>query len=192
MEKNVLMVPTYYGAAQVAPNFFPDNEEYDEPRVPVLIHDAEGVRLVLGARELQDLNKPDIQIERRPNGWAVFLRPVSSGDTGVYVFFLDDGRTFLVPDGHSSEQIEVLEDCEDVPMIDDPPLPPNRFLHCPELSAAWVQAQKALQGESNDDEHDALRALVNALENVDLFVGDSAPYIDATSHIVVPQNKDAK
>jgi hypothetical protein len=174
-ETLVLMVPTYYGAAQVNTESFPDKEEYDEPRVPVVVQDAEGVRVILGTSDFNDMNKPDIQIERRPNGWAIFLQPVGGGDSSGLVYFLDDGRSFLVPET-GSERIEVLDRCQEVPMIDDPP-----------IAAAWAQAQKALRGDSNDDEHDALLALIEALDNVEVGLHESAPSADATPHVVVQQ-----
>jgi hypothetical protein len=188
MEELMMMVPTYYGAAQVNPESFPDKEEFDEPRVPVLVRDADGVRVVLGSHDYNDAEKPDIQIERRPNGWAIFLHPVGGGDPSGLVYFLDDGRSFLVPDGLVSEQIEVLESVEQVPMIDDPPptqAAQNRFASCPKLSAALVQAQKALRGDSNDAEHDALLALIEALESVEVGLHESAPSADSTPHVVV-------
>src|SRR5262245_24362830 len=139
MEQLVLMVPTYYGATYGDPELFTDKEEFDEPHVPVLVRQAAGVRVVLGTNDFEDLEKPDIQIERRPNGWAIFLHPVGGGDPTGLVYFLDDGRSFLVPEGLVSEQIKVLGRDDRVPMIDDPPLArvrPNRFPSCPNLSAA--------------------------------------------------------
>lgn len=189
MQELMLTVPTYYGAAQANPKWYPDMEEFDEPSVPVLIREAEGVRIVLGTTNWQDFKRPDVQIERRPNGWAIFLRP-DGGDANAIVYFLDDGRSFLLPDGMASNGIEVLSRDDEVRMIDEPPLTQaaqNRFGRCPELSAAWIQAQVALRGDSNDGEHDALLALVQALESVELAPHESTPSADAASHIVVPQ-----
>ena len=38
-----------------------------------------------------------VQVERRPNGWAIFLHPIGGGDPSGYVYFLDDGRSFVLP-----------------------------------------------------------------------------------------------
>lgn len=190
MEKLVLTVPTYYGAAQVNPKSFPDKEEFDEPRVPVLVRDADGVRVVLGTNNSQDVERPDVQIERRPNGWAIVLHPIGGGDACGFVYFLDDGRSFLVPE-HGPEQIRVLNDIDQVPGVDAPPIDQNRFPGCPQLSAAWVQAQTALRGDSNDDEHDALLALVEVLKNIELNLHEGASIADGTPHIVVPQTENA-
>lgn len=89
--------------------------------MPVLIYREAGVRIVLGTHDDGQLDKPDIQIERRPNGWAIFLHPIGGGDPSGIVFFLDDGRSFLTPDGLSSGRIAVLDHDEKVPVLDDPP-----------------------------------------------------------------------
>jgi len=168
MEELTLMVPTYYGAANCETERFPAKEEFDQPNVPILICEAEGVRVVLGSHAFQDLTKPDVQIERRPNGWAIFLHPVPGGDASGLVYFLDDGRSFLVPDGLGSQGIVILDREEKVPMIDDPPPPeatPMFNAGLPgALAKALAQANFALAGDSNDDEHAALLALVEALE----------------------------
>src|SRR3989442_10209151 len=90
-----LSVPTYYGAVHGKQNIL-GSPDFDAPNVPVLIHEAEGVRIVLGTHDFNDLEKPDIQIERRPKGWAIFLHPVGGGDASGYVYFLDDGQSFLL------------------------------------------------------------------------------------------------
>lgn len=170
MDELLLMVPTFYGATYGDRDRFTDKEEFDSPYVPMLVRPAEVVRVVLGSRDFEDTDKPDIRIERRPNGWAIFLHPVCGGDPCGRVYFLDDGRSFLVPDGPASGRIKVLGRGEEVPRIDDPPTVTatrSRILDSPELSAAWIQAQMALRGDSNDAEHDALLALVEALENVE-------------------------
>jgi hypothetical protein len=117
-----LVVPTYnyqlYGE-QVDRYELP---EFGEPHVPVLIHEAEGVRIVLGTHDYNDYSKPDIQIERRPNGWAIFLHPEGGGDPSGVVYFLDDGRSFVTPENDlgSSNNIQFLECGEPVPDIDGP------------------------------------------------------------------------
>ena len=203
MEGLKLVVPTYYGNTGGKPEFAA-KDEFDEPSVPVLIREADGVRLVLGTHDFEDLEKPEIQIERRPNGWLIFLNPIPGGDTTGLVYFLDDGRSFLVPDGIFSERIQVLDRVEEVPGIDDLPnsevlpdpsivagavassleesaprimvvAPPNDAVAVTEVNvtfrnrvrAAIAQAELALASDSNDDEHDALLALVEALDGIE-------------------------
>jgi hypothetical protein len=92
--------------------------DFGSPYVPVLIREVAGVRIVLGTHDCEDPDKPDVQIERRPNGWAIFLHP-SAGDPCGYVYFLDHGRSFLVPEwSHST--IKVLAPHGDVPELDQP------------------------------------------------------------------------
>ena len=111
-----LLVPTYFGHRNCVLGV-EENEEFDNPHVPVLVRPAEGVRIVLGTRDYEDYHAPDIQIERRPKGWAIFLHP-SGGDPSGYVYFLDDGRSFLVRE-LGSDAIEVIDDFEVVPELDD-------------------------------------------------------------------------
>ncbi len=86
-----LKVPTYNA------NYFPreveegTKQEFGKPLVPVVIHSADGVRVVLGTHRYMDCDKPDIMIERQPNGWVIFLHSVGGGDPCGYVYFLDDG-----------------------------------------------------------------------------------------------------
>jgi hypothetical protein len=118
MEQLKLLVPTYYA------NLFPaevaarERPEFGEPNVPVIIRQAEGVRIVLGTHNYDDTDKPDVQIERQPNGWMIFLDPVA-GDPSGYVYFLDDGRSFLVPETPfgSTIPIKVLNTFQHVPMV---------------------------------------------------------------------------
>jgi hypothetical protein len=185
-----LLVPTYYGDTEDKP-VFASKKEFDQPNVPVLICEGEGIRLVLGSHDDLDCNKPDIQIERRPSGWAIFLHPDPCGDASGFVYFLDDGRSFLVPE-YGSGQIRVLNDIDQVPGIDAPPIDQNRFPGSPKLSAAWVQAQTAIRGrDANDGDRGALLALVEALENVGLSLGESTAKADAIPHVVVPQTENA-
>jgi hypothetical protein len=173
MEQFEMLVPTYYGMMHAKADPHQDNEDFGDPIVPVLIRHAEGVRVVLGTHDFEDMEKPDIQIERRPQGWAIFLHPVGGGDATGFVYFLDDGRSYLVPDGLASETIHIVEFTEQVPLIDDRPVEqsdPEPLIVANEptkpmsrLEQALVQAEAALAGDSNDDEHDALLALVEAL-----------------------------
>jgi hypothetical protein len=77
----------------------------------VLIREADGVRIVLGTHDYEDYEKPDIYIERRPNGWAIFLHPLGGSDPSGFVYFLDDGRSFLAKEFGlgPTPAIEVLE-----------------------------------------------------------------------------------
>lgn len=113
-----LVVPTYFGSVEQSI----DKEEYDAPHVPVLIHEAGGVRVVLGTHDYNDMEKPDIQIERRPNGWAIFLHPEGGGDPSGYVYFLDDGRSFVLPeDSYSTTPpIEMIQTSDEIREIDNP------------------------------------------------------------------------
>ena len=90
--------------------------EYGPPYLPVLIRESEGVRLILGTYVANDLTKPDILIERQPNGWMIFLHPLPGSDPSGYIYFLDDGRSFLVPENGlgPTKPIEVLAHDEEV------------------------------------------------------------------------------
>lgn len=88
-------VPTYYGSG---PGAFSDKPEFGSPEVPLLVRPADGLRIVLGSHDYFDATAPDIQIERRANGWAIFLHPVGGGDPSGHIYFLDDGRSFVTPE----------------------------------------------------------------------------------------------
>jgi hypothetical protein len=114
-----LSVPTYYGSARFQDGVEAALEEFDAPEVPVLIHQDAGIRIVLGTHDYEDLDKPDIQIERRPKGWAIFLHPVGGDDPSGYIYFLDNGRSFLLRDWLNwSGSIDVLAKGEAPPEID--------------------------------------------------------------------------
>ena len=98
MQECRLTVPTYNA------DLFPietENHhmpEFGPPNVPVLIHQADGIRIVLGTYDREDLDRPDIQIERQPNGWVIFLHPIGGSDPSGYVYLRDDGRSFVLPE----------------------------------------------------------------------------------------------
>lgn len=94
--------------------------EFGDPYVPLVIRRADGVRIVLGTHDYFDSSKPDIQIERRPHGWVIFLHPVGAGDPSGHIYFLDDGNSFLVPerDLGTTPPIKALQWDETVPEID--------------------------------------------------------------------------
>jgi hypothetical protein len=108
-EKLKISVPTYNGKWLGMPNCkLPD---FEDSRVPVLVCPDDGVRMVLGTHDENDRSKPDIQIERRRNGWMIFLHPLGGCDPSGYVFFLDDGRSFVVEQnsGGSTDAIKLLD-----------------------------------------------------------------------------------
>lgn len=99
----VVRVPTYYGARKLMNPEVPLTskyqggvDEFDKPKIPIAIHEAEGLKLVLGTNDTQSLEHPTVQIERRPNGWAIFLQPLPDGDLCGTVYFHDDGRSWFV------------------------------------------------------------------------------------------------
>lgn len=107
-------VPTYYCDAGAVDYLGRQRREFDDPRVPVIVRDADGVRIVLGSNDYWNANAPDVQIERRPNGWAIFLHPMGGGDPAGYLYFLDDGRSFLVPEKPTSSTPPTIQlDYED-------------------------------------------------------------------------------
>lgn len=117
MQSLKLKVPTYNA------NLFPDQVnrrellEFGEPFTSVLIQESDGVRIVLGSFEFEDLSKPDVQIERQPNGWAIFLHPVGESDPCGVVYFRDDGQSFLLKECSygPTPPIEILEPGGNVP-----------------------------------------------------------------------------
>lgn len=111
-------VPTFYGHAY--PGAVRDGlvPEFGPPLVPILVQRVDGLRLVLGSCDAFD-QAPDVQIERRPNGWAMFLHPASSGDPSGYVYFIDDGHSFVVPDsGVATPAIQIRQSEEVLAVVD--------------------------------------------------------------------------
>jgi hypothetical protein len=120
MEELRLMVPTYVGNLPAEQRGASDDPDFSDPHIPVVVRDAAGIRIVLGSHDYDALNMPDVQIERRPNGWAIFLHPLGGSDASAYVYFLDDGRSFLVPEDAASPTIKVIDHLEDIPELDMP------------------------------------------------------------------------
>lgn len=106
-------VPTYYGSSNRP------EPEFGDPYVPVVVRPAEGLRVVLGSHDYWHQDSPDIQVERRPNGWAIFLHPVGAGDLCGCVYYLDDGRSFLLPEREfATPTISVLSPDDELREID--------------------------------------------------------------------------
>lgn len=102
-ERLLLTVPTYVGHQDRSPAL-----DYAEPNVPMVAVDDLGLRIVLGTHNPDEL-LADVQIERRPNGWAIFLHPLGGSDPCAHVYFHDDGRSWLLKEqvGPTPELIEV-------------------------------------------------------------------------------------
>lgn len=131
----LLRVPTFYGNVNGENPERAIHDDFDQPFIPVLVREADGVRVVLGSHCSDDLDVPDILIERRPRGWTIFLHPVGSSDPSGYVFFNDDGSSFALPEGEWS------------------PTPPIRMLprHTP---IAAIDHLKRDDDDDDDDESD--------------------------------------
>lgn len=117
MDELTLLVPTYNGYA------YPDEtEEFGDPYVPVHVYREDGVRIVLGSDDRENIDAPDINIERRPHGWAIFLHPLGGSDASGYAYFLDDGRSFLVKELGlgPTPVIEIVDSHSDIPGLDAP------------------------------------------------------------------------
>lgn len=90
-----------------------EKPEFGEPMARLVIRPAAGLRVVLGTYDFNDQDKPDIQIERQPNGWVIFLHPLGGGDPSGLICFHDDGRSFLVKEySYGTPAIEIFEPCE--------------------------------------------------------------------------------
>jgi hypothetical protein len=92
-----LLVPTYHAGLTPAEAGC-RTSDFGPPHVAVLIDEAEGVRIVLGSHDPRADDCPDIQVERHPNGWMIFLHPVGGSDSAGHVYFHDDGRSFVQPE----------------------------------------------------------------------------------------------
>jgi hypothetical protein len=104
-----LKIPTYLGHQKAVDESRAPLGDFTRPNTPVLIVPADGIRVVLGTHDYNDTSKPDIQVERRPHGWAIFVHP-DAGDPVACLYMLDDGRTFLVPEDYISNPIQIVDD----------------------------------------------------------------------------------
>jgi len=98
-------VPTYYRPQKRADGKL-KSEGFATPCVPIVVHEECGVRIALGACDWRQRNTPDIQIERRPNGWAIFVR-TGDIDPCALLFILDDARTVCVPQRYAFDPLEI-------------------------------------------------------------------------------------
>ncbi len=121
----VFQAPTYYGARHAARGT--KGEDFGAPVLPIAVYHAEGVRVVLGEADPRQPDAPDLYVERRPCGWAVFVFPVGGGDPCGVFYMHDDGRSWFthespeaVRDG--TPRLEVTAQAP--PEIDEPPPPP--------------------------------------------------------------------
>jgi hypothetical protein len=91
-----MFVPTHHGDTEEA--LAAHLAEFDDPNVPVLVEQSSWLRIVLGSHDLSNQGAPGLRIERRKKGWMIVLLPKGGGDPSGCVFFMDDGRSFLVPE----------------------------------------------------------------------------------------------
>ena len=91
----VLLVPTYNGTTYPADVASGAKPEYTAPENPMTLAYDNGLRVVLGAVEASDMTKPDIQIERQPGRWVIFIHPEPGGDPVGYLHIYDNGRSVL-------------------------------------------------------------------------------------------------
>ncbi len=111
-----LRLPTYNGTLFHEEVFNEEMAEYGAPRVPVSISYDLGLRVILGASDEKEIDrKPDLLIEKHPNGWAIFIHPAGS-DPSCAIYLLPGARTVIVPELDSS--LEVTAPLADVPEID--------------------------------------------------------------------------
>lgn len=83
-----------------------------EPRVPVLVTSSgDSLRICLGVRDVEDLDGPDLFIERDSRGWRVFCHPNGGDDPVAVLDFRDDGRIFF--ERTAGSDIRVLEPGEE-------------------------------------------------------------------------------
>lgn len=121
MKEARFWAPTYYGTQNEMAGADTVRPEFGEPDVPLLVRTAAGLRILLGSHDYYG-PAPDIQIERRPHGWAIFLHPVGLSDASGCVCFLDDGRSYLVPELEigPTPAIRCIESFDELPELDRP------------------------------------------------------------------------
>ena len=122
MRSMCIKVPTYNASLfgdEAAKGIVP---EFGAPEIPVLVREADGLQIVLGSHDFRDCTKPDVQIERQPNGWVIFLHHCGGSDPAGYVYFYDDGRCVLLKERPYDKELEiqVLEPGSPVPYFHEP------------------------------------------------------------------------
>jgi hypothetical protein len=111
-----MRIPTFLGAVNVHNGAPPDTPEFGRPYAELSYYRQCGMRIVMQTPGKPAEEQPDIHIERRPCGWAIFLHPQGETDASGYVYFLDDGRSFIVPSG--PDAIATRSTIEGVPEVD--------------------------------------------------------------------------
>lgn len=162
------LIPTYYGgcaALEALPSSVP---EFGEPMSSICASEADGLRIILGAKSYEEIDKPDIKIERRPRGWAIVLHPLGGGDPSGVVFFLDDGRSFLQRELMSgvTPLIQDINDIESVSELDELDHRPDGasdddFLNG--LSSTLSQLCAAIEKVSVEAHRDELKVILKRL-----------------------------
>lgn len=104
--------PTYYG--DTAEHDAGKAPEWGTPLKPVVITPESGLRIVLGTHEVEAQESPDIYIERRPGGWAIFLHP-EHGDPVAMVYILDNGQTYVQREVGSDDRLTFLSKTAELP-----------------------------------------------------------------------------
>ena len=102
-------VPTFVGHQTRAAQGAVVQSDFSDPYLPIIAYEEGGLRIILGAADIDDDSKPDLKIERRPHGWAFFLHP-NAGDPIAMIYLLDDGRSYLMPESFSNPRIEIVDD----------------------------------------------------------------------------------
>lgn len=104
-----VQLPTYVGALKAA-NDDDSGGDFGEPALPVLITVGDSIRVVLGTHDLESQDEPDVFIERRPRGWALFIHP-DGGDPCAFIYILDDGQTYCVRDTLIPSPMQLVDEC---------------------------------------------------------------------------------
>jgi hypothetical protein len=115
-------VPTYYTRVVDPKLGVRAYQEFDEPRIPIVVGFADDLRIVLGSHNPVDANMPNLKIERWPGGWIILLYPLGGEDPSGHVYFLDSGRSFIVPESPlgSTPPIILRHHETEIPEIDRP------------------------------------------------------------------------
>lgn len=111
-------IPTYVGA-KAAPAAT-GHRDFADPIAAIYVSADHNLFIELSPTVGDERIPPNIQIERRPQGWAIHLHPLANSDPSGTVFFLDDGRSFLViePGEGPTRPLLVLQGDEDAPALD--------------------------------------------------------------------------